>query len=295
MTQEDWSKLSMAMNKLKTEGKLEKYATMFSEGMPPEDPTFMNFQNLPWFRHFLFDFETDLQVVAKDCDLTLPYWSSCNEASSAGLRNSQLWEPSHLGGKPTCQGGGDNHCEKSTVNSAKKCDADADRWCLGDGIAGGWQITGSQSDSGCSCVNRSPGSSEAKVGSCATVLPVFRMMEDFKSLSEAADGLRATMHCGEAAGKESTMCTESIAVWDPLFWFDYAYLDRIFFGWQKHHQMLSDIDTTNCYGCEMHMTHYHVPLSDWFGKHSEDKDCDGILVPKSDPQACITYLHATTE
>ncbi len=119
------------------------------------------------------------------------------------------------------------------------------------------------------------------------------MMEDFKSLSEAVDGLRATMHCGGAAGGRSTLCTQAAVVWDPLFWFQYAYLDRIFFGWQRHHYLVNDIDSTDCYGCEMHTTSYREPLSEWFGKHDSDKGC--ILVPKSDPKACIYYEHTSVK
>jgi len=76
-------------------------------------------------------------------------------------------------------------------------------------------------------------------------------------------------------------------VWDPLLWLNYAFLDRIFLSWQRHHLIVNDIDTTNCYGCEMPMTHYSVPLSDWFGQHDAVHKC--IMVPKSDPVACVAY------
>jgi len=288
LTDAEWWKLTSAMSKMQNEGKLEKYVRLFSEGMPPQDPTFMNFQNLPWYRHFIFDFETELQVVAKDCDLTLPYWSACSEASTPGLYSSAVWKKNKLGGAPSCQ---DALCATPGVASATQCEVDAERWCLGDGIAAHWKVTsGAEASGGCSCVHRSPGTPAARAGSCATVGPVLRMMEDFKSLAEAVDGLRATLHCGQAVGAKSTMCAEATAPWDPLFWLDYAFLDRIFFSWQRHHHIANDIDSTDCYGCEMHMMHYHEPLSEWFGKHDAENGC--IMVPKSDPQACISYENA---
>lgn len=288
MTKAEWSRLMKALQKMKDSGKIEAYARLYSKALPEDDRIFLNFQQLPWFRRFIFDFETDLQVAAEDCNMMLPYWRACEEASPYGHFSSDLWSSAHLGGQPSCQDGG-NQCTSPRVHSGTKCSADSSRWCLEDGIAAGWKI-GSSSKDECKCVNRAPGNPSARAMHCAGLEPTMRLSEDFRSLTQNLDAVRATLHCGAAAGKKGTMCHQDATVNDPLFWFSYGFIDRLFFMWQRYHLSLNDIDTTNCYGCEMAMTYYNQPLTDWFGKHDTANEC--ILVPKSNPRACVKYAAA---
>lgn len=284
MTAAQWVRLTRALQKLKQMGTIAKYNRRFKEGMPTEDPVFMNFQQLPWYRRFIFDFETELQVAAGDCDVTLPYWSACSEVGHGAAYASDLWSPAKLGGRPVCQDGG-SACASPKVHGATQCPGHPHRWCLGDGVAVSWQSSGAAE--GCACVHRSPSESQAKPPSCAALLPLARLAGDFKDLAETLDALRATLLCGSATGEHSTLCHQGTTAFEPLFWFNYAFMDRLFLSWQRYHYQLNDVDTTNCFGCEMKMTYYNVPLAEWFGRHDEENQC--ILVPKSDPVACVSY------
>lgn len=294
-TEQEWARFGAALDKLKENGTYDKYAKLFTTGMPTQDRLFMNFQQAPWFRRFLHDFETDLQVAANDCDITLPFWSACTEAGPGSLLKSKLWYPKHMGGKAQCPPGPGPSCGRpSFIINGRQCPADLDHWCVGDGVAGGWHVNpgNAQYQNGCSCVGRSPDDSLATVGSCASLLPVLRLAEDFKSLAEGIDAVRASILCGAATGEKGTLCASEVSVYDPLFWLGHAFADRLFFKWQRYHVVRNDIDTTDCYGCQMELSHYKEPLTEWLGKHDNAHKC--IQLPKSNPTTCLSYEDTAT-
>jgi len=283
----DWKQLSEALGTLRVSRKYTKHAQRFRKGPAGIDLTFMYFESLPWHRRFIFDFETDLQVAAQDCDLTLPYWSACMEAGPGALAASSLWDPGRMGGRPQC--GNVSHCSRPRVTNGIRCGMDPERWCIGDGIASDWMLepAAAAATGGCECVARSPGEPAAVVSSCATVLPSLRLLPDLKALSAGVDAIIATLHCGAAVGKKSTLCTRQTAPWDPLFWLSYAFLDRLFFAWQRYHSLARDVDTSDCYGCEINLTYYQQPIAEWLGRHDAKYGC--ILLPRSRPVACVSY------
>lgn len=287
---EEWGKYARALKTLKDSGTYTSYVKLHPSGHPHDQPELMNLQLLPWHRRFIFDFETDLQKVAKDCLLSLPFWNAHLESSNSALWSSEVWSPSRLGGQPYCPDGSMN-CAEPEVRNSQRCASDPERWCLGDGVAGGWTIdedfAESQRDKtgGCSCLHRSP-NTRASLTPFPTLFASLQNRDNFKNFSDSADQFHVQMHCDVPGGK-STMCPATLTNWDPLFYMHHTNVDRMFHLWQRYHFLKSGIDTTTCAECGMRMTVYDQPLGEWFGLHDSVNKC--IQLPKTSPVACVSY------
>jgi len=289
-TDEEWEAFRGAVIAMKEGGQYSEYARIHLQGLPMDRRELGNLQFLPWHRRFLHDFETDLQIAARDCNLTLPFWNPNLEASTEALWSSVVWRPDRLGGRPRCPNGTIG-CENPELVGGELCPGSLRRWCLQGGLAAGWQVNfGSGATGSCSCVHRSP-EPWAALTSLPVLMGVQLGQEDFQSFSASLDQFLAAVRCG-IPGRESTMCPDATSTWDPLFYLVQGNVDHIFALWQRTRLLSTGEDTSNCPGCDQLMTHYSVPLSEWFGQHDMESDC--VLLPRSAPVSCVSYQDTPT-
>lgn len=281
-TEQEWIKFANAIKLMKSNGRYAAFASKFSKRLYPEQPLFTLLQSMPWNRRFLLDFETELQHFAGDCSVTLPFWSVSLEASPEALQSSVVWAPNRLGGRPSCATGG-NGCKQGLAGTTKIC-AETHQFCLGDGLAAGWEAAGAEGD--CQCVHRSP-DWEAGLMSEPAIFRFVAEAADLLSLSSRLDAYAASLHC-QVTGRQSTLCSQSTAAWDPLFLLMRANLDRLFSRWQRYRATKFSEVTSTCSGCEQIMTLFGQPIVEMLGQ-SDPKDDRFIQLPKSNPDVSIAY------
>lgn len=287
-TDQEWLKFENAIQIMKHNGRYAAFANNFTRRLAPELPEFTLLQSLPWIRRFLLDFETEVQVAVKDCDVTLPFWTASLEASPAAFQNSIVWSATRLGGKPLCANGGPP-CDKPAVSGGQQnCPSEPSVYCLGNGIASGWLVEGPTED--CACVHRSP-SLQASLVTQPTLFRFLGGAADLMSISSRLGSLAAYMLC-QVAGADSTLCTPKLAAWDPLFFLLQADLDRLFLKWQRYRAYKHMEDTTNFPGCEQLLTLYGQPIAEMLGNFETASRGEYIELPKSNPTVSVAYQEA---
>jgi len=123
-------------------------------------------QFLPWHRNLLWQLETQLQMLADDCDLTLPYCNSNLDGTMDFIHNETVLNPNRIGGRPSSNG--------------RPCNRNQERRCIKDGLVAGWNIQdGTERVDGCSCVHRSYNAG-ASLPNFATILSLIQRTQDFK-------------------------------------------------------------------------------------------------------------------
>jgi len=282
-SEQDWSRFKAAVDKLKADGKYAEYAANFVQSLPGDQPDFARLQALPWLRQFLLAFETELQKVAQDCELTLPFWNPSLEASPAARATSKVWASNRLGGRPQCPVGKAT-CDDPEILHGTKCPATPKGWCLGDGLASGWKVEG-EDDDRCQCVQRSP-TLNSSLASYPVLLGTLLRHKDFSSFADALDAFSIGVRCG-MLGTTSTMCDEKVAAWDPLFYLHQANVDMLFLLWERHRLEDGVVDASDFLGSHQLMTLYGEALAEMFGTFDAAQGC--VMLPKSEPRICVSY------
>lgn len=271
-----WAVFKSAMQKFKqARGNFphsyDGFAGIHQRGHDHHDPQMAKLQFLPWHRKLLLEFETRLQMVANDCDLTLPYWNSNLDGTSGYIFNARVFDTDRIGGRPSSPG--------------QRCDRNYERRCITDGIAAGWTLRdGANSVDGCSCVHRSY-NPEASLPSFAEMLSFVQSPRDFEKFNREMDDIHGVVHCA-VMGKNSDMCKLAVASNDPIFYLHHGYIDRLWHYWQKYHSIKFHRDTWGCRDCNKNMAFFDIPLNEMFGRYDDSNDC--ILI-SSGTEVCISY------
>lgn len=282
-SEQDWDRFKAAMERLKEGGKYAEFAKSFPQSQPGDSRDLARIQALPWLRQYLLAFETELQKVAQDCELTLPFWNPSLEASPESRAASKVWASNRLGGRPKCPVGKAT-CDTPTVTYGTKCTSTPGGWCLGDGLANGWKVEG-EDPGHCQCVSRSP-TLNSSLASYPVLLGTLFRHKDYANFSDAMDAFSIDVRCG-MLGTSSTMCTEKVAAWDPLFLLHQANIDMLFLMWQRHRVEDEGVDPSVFYGTHQLMSLYGEALEEMFGTYDPAQGC--VMLPKSEPHICLSY------
>jgi tyrosinase len=292
-TDEQFAEFSWAVNRLKSRAGLEypktydSYATTHPNGhIPNRGPLFLS-----WHRRFIQDWETQLQVEADNCELTIPYWNSHLEAGD--IWASVVWNANRYGGKVqyTAPSAATGWMEEYSIPISEKCEDVLDLgftqikntdYCVTDGIAGGWDHPGGFGCTG-KCVHRRPGN--GRLNSFASVVAYLEGVTKYEDMDSWVDGQHAAMHASIVGGDMGNINDSPI---DPVFFLHHGFVDRLMAWWQEYHTVKGATPTNDCADCNRVLPFYNQPYTDWIGQFDTTMNC--IPLPASKPTTCISYV-----
>jgi hypothetical protein len=202
---------------------------------------------LPWHRLMLEDLETKLQVEDNNCGLTLPYWNWAKEVGD--ISNSIVWRSDRYG----------------ALSSG----------CVSDGVAENWRT-----DSG--CLNRYPRFRNGILPDWAGLMRNLARPVSFTDMRENVEMPHGSFHWG-VGGHMMEMSSPA----DPIFYAHHAFIDRLWFAWQKNH------NDPSCGLCNNLHYNNHLRYSalDYAGVYDPVDDC--VKYPPSNPRICLSYSDQT--
>jgi len=153
---------------------------------------------------------------------------------------------------------------------------------VGDGLASGWKIDADGDR--CRCVQRSPTLNSSLAG-YPVLLGTLLQHKAYANFADALDAFSVDVRCG-MMGTSSTMCTEKVAAWDPLFYLHQANIDMLFFLWQRQRRE-EGVNPSAFLGTHQLMTFYGEALEEMFGTYDPAQGC--MMLPKSKPRICVSY------
>mmetsp|Transcript_19933 Transcript_19933/g.48525 ORF Transcript_19933/g.48525 Transcript_19933/m.48525 type:complete len:411 (+) Transcript_19933:95-1327(+) len=208
---------------------------------------------LPWHRRFMADLETQLQVMAANCSVTLPYWNWAYE--SRNFADSKVWTPERYGS-----------------------------WtpgCLQDGIGEGFALEGT-------CVTRDPVLNKTALAmnfpSWSYVTQKFKEEARFSEMNTLLDNHLGhnCFHCTVDGDLHALTSTR-----DPVFWLHHGMIDRMYYHWQQLHS--DDPVVSTCGTCGNLTDFDHVPASEWAGSFTTVGNTQCVATPTSNPRMCLSY------
>jgi len=220
----------------------------------------------PFHRRMMLDVETQLQKLADDCSLTLPYWNWAEETHQFG--QSEIWHHSKLGSLST--------------------------GCVTEGVASNWSYYRGR-DTEKSCLLRGTHkdptwSPTAYNGYLPSWVELKRVMKTsgYSELRKKSENWHNAFHCMV----QGDMCS-LLAPRDPVFYLHHAMIDRYWYFWQQGHpedQMMCGNCTggLQVYGC--------VRPEEYVGSVGPDAGCEtghSMMLPVSDPAVALSYADET--
>lgn len=213
---------------------------------------------LPWHRKFLLDFENQIQRLADDCSLAIPYWNWAEETGD--VAGSLVWQSSHYG-------------------SLKE-------GCLADGVGAGWV-----NEQG-GCVERHPKKTvDGVLPSWKTIVETLEAVTEYTGRQGVCNSIENGLGHGPVhviiGGDMATILSPR----DPVFFLHHAFVDRMFYYWQEYHLMHKTGAVTNTCGDLKNCNRlgvFNEMSNEYMGAYDPVDNC--VAIPASDPSACISYL-----
>lgn len=265
----------------------------------------------PWHRHLLYDFETVLQNISGDCELTLPFWNSNAEAGDPWT--SVVFASNRYGMRPACSLDSPQPGEACrghmSIPGKKPCHADVpDEWgsvddssCIDEGIAANWTVSDHSSCilSGVDCSAGLPPSDPKGCHRCVKRRPEGNFLipysyvilelsteQNFEAISRWIEFTpHPAPHTSLFGGSMAPIQTSPS---DPAFFLHHAHMDNLFTWWQRYHLVWNGVDTSTCDSCSGEvLPFYNESFVEWMGKFDRAAGC--VMLPASDPRVCLSY------
>jgi len=215
----------------------------------------------PFHRRMLLDAETELQVEAKDCSMTLPYWNWAVESHM--WDQSSVWAHDRFGSLPMHEPA-----------------------CVADGMAANWTYLHEQG--GEQCLLRGGHWANWTTAHYRQTLPTWASLQsqmrfdDYKQFRAAGEIWHNRFHCMV----HGDMCHMK-APRDPLFYAHHSMIDRFYYKWQEMHAK----GGTQCGHCSFLADFGKVPAQEYTGAINTTAGC--VPLPFSDPVVCVSYQEET--
>jgi len=205
-----------AVNTLMTSGDWDR---LVSEHEDVFSEAHTNDKFLHWHRKYLYDMETLIQAAANRCDVTLPYWNWAMDHSLGG-NNPNVFVNSRFG---TARG---------TVNDGKFGRTSPAIRAGRTSIRRGWNGRAPISAGAWTTLQSGL---ERRFSSDGNVASSFSRLNSWQSF---ANYVESSWHNGwhNALGGDQL---DSSSPRDPIFFSHHAFVDKIWFDWQKNHMDIS--------------------------------------------------------
>lgn len=249
-----WAKLKEAWRSLYDKGLYTKYAvehTMHYDDRP-EEGQWKDHNNAPGFLAFhrstIQDLETELMQEADDCSLGFPFWDWSMDVGT--FATSEIWSEQYMG------------------NS---------EGCVVSGLPGGWEYEAGRRPP---CVERHV-EYHNNLYSSLQIAEEIQIIEDFRRFNGQLERHHGVVHFSIGGNMNRKVGRASPS--DPMFYLHHAFIDSIYFKWQRSH-----VDDSRSL--------LRDALVPFIGRYNEADDCVYLPVHRSFPQnteaTCVHY-HAT--
>lgn len=235
MSDDEWSKFSEAVNRLKADGTWAQIAIVHVSSMNQVHESHASAVFLPWHRKFQMEVESRLQMAMNDCSITIPYWNWALEIPE--FTQSEVWGADRFGSLNTNVWRGRSADSLCVKNGAFGVDSKDSAFGGKDNPLAINAASDCVMRSGSAMANLNYPELKAHLQQKDMNMTVFDYMSWFLEYN-VHNAFHAAVG-GSQNGFQGHMATMS-SPYDPIFFLHHGFVDFLFQQWQDSHIEESD-------------------------------------------------------